>query len=320
MDFQEWPSSWRVTRLGALTALITSGSRGWAKYYSDTGSLFIRAQNINADDLNLDEIAFVRLPDRAEGLRTKVQQYDLLVTITGANVTKSALIYNPIEDAYVSQHVALVRLIDVRLSKFLFYSVISPLHGRKQLQSAAYGQGKPGLNLDNIRNVVVGLPPLLEQQEIIRRVAALFQTADVVEARYRTAKAYVDRLTPSILAKAFSGELVHQDPNDEPASILLNRIRAAHAREENAPQKPRRTPLTKTRPTEVTMLKPEEIQHTHLSDILKDRGPLPPEALWNESQLDIDDFYAQLKQEENGGLLKETSNDASKGSRLLEAA
>ncbi len=162
-DDQACPRNWRGTRLGTLTALVTSGSRGWAKYYSDSGSIFIRAQNINSDLLNLEDIAFVKLPGRAEGLRTKVRQYDLLVTITGANVTKSALIDKPLENAYVSQHVALVRLLDLHLSKFLFYSVISPSHGRKQLQTAAYGQGKPGLNLENIRDVVVGLPPLPEQ-------------------------------------------------------------------------------------------------------------------------------------------------------------
>ena len=164
------------------------------------------------------------------------------------------------------------------------------------------------------------IPPLTEQHEIVRRVEALFKTTDALEARYHRAKAHVDKLTQSILTKAFRGELVSQDSNDEPVSILLERIRMEHALKHKVPKKPRRTASVKPKRSEVTMLNPEEIKHSHLSDILKDRGPLPPEALWNESQLDIDDFYAQLKQEENGGLLKETSNDASKGSRLLEAA
>lgn len=227
---EDYPSNWRVTRLGSLTEFVTSGSRGWAKYYSDSGSMFIRAQNINSDFFNLEDIAFVKVSNSAEGLRTKVKQHDMLITITGANVTKSALIEKPIGDAYVSQHVALVRLADARVSKFLFYSVISPSHGRKQLQTAAYGQGKPGLNLDNIREVVVGLPPLPEQREIVSRVEALFKTADVLEARYRTAKAHIDKLTQSILARAFRGELVSQDPSDEPASVLLERIRQSKDR------------------------------------------------------------------------------------------
>lgn len=222
------PVTWHLTRFGTLTMLVTSGSRGWAKYYADSGSIFIRAQNIKSDFLNFEDIAFVKLPDRAEGLRTRVQQHDILVTITGANVTKSALVEKSIKDAYVSQHVALVRLADVQLSKFLFYYIISLAHGRKQLQTVAYGQGKPGLNLDNIREVIVAVPPLPEQQEIVRRVEALFKKADEIEARYKKAKAFVDKLTQSILVKAFRGKLVPQDPNDESASVLLERIREAN--------------------------------------------------------------------------------------------
>lgn len=75
----------------------------------------------------------------------------------------------------------------------------------------------------------VNLPPLPEQHEIVRRVEALFAVADRIESRYKKAKAQVDRLTQSILAKAFRGELVPQDPNDEPASVLLERIKAERA-------------------------------------------------------------------------------------------
>ena len=72
----------------------------------------------------------------------------------------------------------------------------------------------------------MSVPNLLEQQEIVRRVESLFALADSVEKQYQTAKARVDRLTQSILAKAFRGELVPQDPNDEPAAELLKRIQA----------------------------------------------------------------------------------------------
>jgi type I restriction enzyme S subunit len=67
--------------------------------------------------------------------------------------------------------------------------------------------------------------PLPEQEEIVCRVEALFSLADQIEARYAKAKAHVEKLSQSILAKAFRGELVPQDPNDEPASVLLERIK-----------------------------------------------------------------------------------------------
>lgn len=71
-----------------------------------------------------------------------------------------------------------------------------------------------------------------EQNEIVKRVESLFKTADEIEERYKKAKAFVDKLTQSVLAKAFRGELVPQDPNDEPAEKLLERIREERAKME----------------------------------------------------------------------------------------
>ena len=78
----------------------------------------------------------------------------------------------------------------------------------------------------------ISLPPLPEQHEIVRRVEALFKKANEIEVRYKKAKAFVDRLTRSILAKAFRGELVPQDQNDEPASVLLESIKVEMVKQE----------------------------------------------------------------------------------------
>lgn len=218
---------WKEDNLGSITTLVTSGSRGWAKYYSEKGSTFVRAQNISKDVLDLTDIAFVKLPNAAEGIRTLIRENDILVTITGANVTKTAHVDFNITDAYVSQHVGLVRVKNTVSSKFVYLFLISESHGRKQLLASAYGQGKPQLNLDNIKEVQIFLPLIDEQTEIVRRVEQLFAFADKIEARYTKAKTMLDKLPQSILAKAFRGELVAQNPNDEPASVLLERIASA---------------------------------------------------------------------------------------------
>lgn len=70
------------------------------------------------------------------------------------------------------------------------------------------------------------MPPLAHQTEIVRRVEQLFAFTDQLEAKIKTAQTRINHLTQSILAKAFRGELVPQDPNDEPASELLARIQA----------------------------------------------------------------------------------------------
>ena len=81
------------------------------------------------------------------------------------------------------------------------------------------------LGAGRFASLEIRLPSLPEQQEIVRRVEALFALADRIEARLTAAQKAVERLTPAVLAKAFRGELVPQDPNDEPASALLERLR-----------------------------------------------------------------------------------------------
>lgn len=99
---------------------------------------------------------------------------------------------------------------------------------------------RPFLSLTNLKTVVLPIPPLTEQEEIINCVGALFKKADEIEERYKKAKAFVDKLIQSILAKAFRGELVPQDPNDEPASVLLEKIKAERATIEKNSRKSRR--------------------------------------------------------------------------------
>ena len=238
------PEEWAITNFDQVTCLVTSGSRGWAKYYSESGPLFIRAQDINTDQLRLYDAAHVLPPDNAEGRRTQVQFGDLLITITGANVTKSARVDKEIGEAYVSQHIALARPVDPSVGQFLYLWVISPLHGRAKLLNDAYGAGKPGLNLDNIKQIVLALPSLEEQREIALRVDALFNLATTIEKRVAGATARAEKLTQAILAKAFRGELVpteaelarREGRSYEPASALLARIHA----ERGSPRTPSR--------------------------------------------------------------------------------
>lgn len=94
----------------------------------------------------------------------------------------------------------------------------------EQMRALAEGGNQPNLNLSKVKGIPVLLPPEREQAEIVRRVKALFALADRIEARHAAAVAHVQRLTSRTLAKAFRGELVQQDVNDEPASVLLQRI------------------------------------------------------------------------------------------------
>ena len=151
------PDGWAWASAEQLTLLVTSGSRGWGEFYSDAGPLFIRAQDIKTDSLKLDGVARVTLPAKAEGLRSSVENRDLLITITGANVTKSAIVRGLSEVAFVSQHVALLKPVCREAAAFQFLCIVSPAHGRKTLEKWAYGAGKPGLSLEQVRNLPI--PP-----------------------------------------------------------------------------------------------------------------------------------------------------------------
>ncbi|EGQ7895306.1 restriction endonuclease subunit S [Vibrio parahaemolyticus] len=108
--------------------------------------------------------------------------------------------------------------------------------------------GQKGISGKDIKNQVVRLPTLVEQKQVVRRVSALLAKADKVEKQYLDAKTRLDRLTQSILVKAFRGELVPQDPNDEPAEKLLERIVAE--KEQSKPKKTTRKRATKAKTVE----------------------------------------------------------------------
>jgi type I restriction enzyme S subunit len=112
-------------------------------------------------------------------------------------------------------------------------------HRKEEIRQTSYaGGGQPNIKLEVLNPYPLALPPLAEQHEIVCRVEVLFAYADSLEARYQAARNQVEHLTPALLAKAFRGELVPQDPNDEPASVLLERIRAERAAQ---PAKPKRS-------------------------------------------------------------------------------
>lgn len=226
------PQGWLWVSLDQLSIMVTSGSRGWAEFYSETGATFVRSQDINTDKLVLDDVAHVIPPKSAEGLRTKLLREDLLVTITGANVAKAARVDVELSEAYVSQHVALIRLALTCMSRFVHLYAAAPTGGRRTLLVVAYGAGKPGLNLDNLRTLPIPLAPLAEQEAIVEAVEAQLSVIDHLEADITAKLKSAQGLRQSILRHAFTGQLVPQDPNDEPASELLKRI--ATEREERA--------------------------------------------------------------------------------------
>ncbi|MEB3169153.1 MAG: restriction endonuclease subunit S, partial [Synechococcaceae cyanobacterium] len=189
-----------------------------------------------------------------------------------------------------------------------------------EMRSLAEGGNQPNLNLSKIKQFRIGLPPKSEIFEIIDRVESLFSLADQLEARLSAARKIVERLTPALLAKAFRGELVPQDPNDEPANVLLERLaakkRAARQAEAAASGPSRRGRRQAAAKPEPSLFDAAPVPPDRLANLLRECGAMSERALLAASELDPAGFRAQLALERELGAIQETLED---GQVLLEA-
>ncbi len=223
---------WENKKLGAITSLITSGSRDWAKFYSNKGALFIRIGNLQKNSIKIDlspnNLKFVN-PDSEEGKRTLLKQNDILISITG-DLGIIGLVQQDIGEAYINQHIALVRVKpnDFNTTYIAYYLLTD--YVKIQINSLKSGNVKAGLTLKDVFNISINLPSLPEQTEIVNRVEKLLKKADEAEAKYNQAMQMIDKLQASVLAKAFSGELSEPQPNDESVAVLLEKIKTEKAR------------------------------------------------------------------------------------------
>ena len=145
------PGEGSSARLGQHLLFVTSGARGWARYYAGCGTRFIRSLDVQENRISDDDAVFVVPPDTAEARRTRVMRGDVLLTITGSRIGRASAVPDKLEGAYVSQHVAILRPDQQKLaSRFLAFS-LSQSGGQRQIAQYQYGQTKPGLNFEQIR-------------------------------------------------------------------------------------------------------------------------------------------------------------------------
>lgn len=109
--------------------------------------------------------------------------------------------------------------------KFVFYSLLS-VNVQKQIESITKGVAQKKMSAQRFRSIVLPIPPLPEQQTIVSEIESRLSVCDKIEESTEQSLKQAESLRQSILKKAFEGKLVPQDPNDEPASVLLDRIRA----------------------------------------------------------------------------------------------
>lgn len=212
--------SWEEKKGEDFFEYVTSGSRGWAKYYSDKGSIFVRMGNLNHGTIELDlsDIQYVELPDQVEGQRSKLQKNDILISIT-ADVGMIGLVREDM-DAYINQHVALARPKNDLYAEFLAWYFVSDV-GLQQMQNKQRGATKIGLGLQDIRSIILKIPTLSEQHEIVRLIDDLLARERKAQQATEQALASIDLMKKSILARAFRGELGTNKASEASALELL---------------------------------------------------------------------------------------------------
>jgi len=210
-------SDWKVATAGDLIDRIeaglnvqcierppTSSERGLVKISAVTWGRY------NDDESKTLPTQMV-VPDSA---RIKLGDFLISRANTLELVGACVIVDRVIRPVYLSDKV--LRLVMQEPLKPWMLIVLRSAQGREQIESLASGNQLSMRNLSqaNLRLINVPMPPADEQAEIVRRVDSLFALADQLEARYTTARTHIDRLTPALLAKAFRGELVPQDPGD----------------------------------------------------------------------------------------------------------
>lgn len=228
----ESADSWKSVPVGVLCNSAFDGPFG-SKLKSDDytakGVRVVRLENIGHLSFIGEKKTFISEAKHAELSKNTLRTGDILFSsfvdeeIRVCRLPKSEEIFINKADCFC------LRIDDTSANPSFVMHALAAKHTYQRIRESVHGATRPRINLGFLKSFEIDLPPQAEQTEIVRCIEQLFAFADQLEAKVATAQARIDRLTQSILAKAFRGELVPQDPNDEPASLLLERIQAQRA-------------------------------------------------------------------------------------------
>jgi len=275
--------------LSSLTTFIGAGStpKGGRSIYVKNGIPFIRSQNVLHYSLNLDEIVYITDEINEKMSRTKIQASDVLLNITGASIGRCAYIPEHFTQGNVNQHVCIIRTSPDLSHKYLALYLNSP-KVQRMIQELNSGATREALTLSQINNILIPICLLTEQELIVAELESQYTVLKNVKETTVKKLIQMESLKQTILYKAFAGELVPQNPDDEPAHKLLEKIKLE--RFEFLQNKPKENKIS---------IKIEKMERTKsVLDLLKNaKEPIPAKEVWQQSKHweSIDSFYAELK-------------------------
>ena len=220
--------SWTETVVGAVGTVSGGLTKNPKRDAMALRRPYLRVANVHANRLELDDLAEIGISE-SELAKTRLAVGDLLIVEGNGSIDqvgRAALWGGEIADCSHQNHLIRWRAGEHALPKFVLYWLMSPAGRAALMQRASSSSGLHTLSISKVSSVPISMPAMAEQIEIVRRVDALFAWAKATESRIAQAAAQVSGLAPATLAKAFRGELVPQDPADEPAQALLDRLRS----------------------------------------------------------------------------------------------
>lgn len=243
---EELPERWTITPLSEVCTDFQYGTSSKSKSSGDVSVL--RMGNLQSGKIDWADLVYTS--DKHEIKKYRLEPGDVLFNRTNSpELVGKTSIYLGERPAVFAGYLIRIKNKPSLDSFYLNYCLNSNSAKEWCQQVKTDGVSQSNINAQKLAAFKIPFPPIEEQREIVHRVEALFTLADQLEARYLKAKGHIDRLTQSILAKAFRGELVPQDENDEPAAVLLERIRGQHSQavqvgRRSAPQQATRRSLT----------------------------------------------------------------------------
>ena len=195
------PKGWPMAKIGGHLQFLTSGSRGWAKYYADDGELFITIKNVKGGKISTNDVQHVKPPTGAETERTRVQEGDLLISIT-ADLGRTGIVTRDLADqgAYINQHLSCLRLDRKSVEPLFVAFYLESAAGKAQFEKKNQSAVKAGLNFEAIRSLRFYLPPLALQREF----TAFVEKVDKLAFAVRKSLESAEKLYRQQLSEAFA--------------------------------------------------------------------------------------------------------------------
>ena len=273
MSDKKIPDSWAELKLESIATKITDGSHNPPKAQT-SGLPMLSCRNIKDGELIFDEFRYISKAEfEREHRRTQVKEGDVLLSIVGT-IGSTAVVKKEYLPVTLQRSVAVITLSNGMLPHFFRFFLTSP-KGVKFLESNSAGSTQKGIYLKTLRSMPLPIPPFGEQKRIVAKIESTQSKIKTIEESVTIAEELIEKYREALLQKAFRGLLVPQDPNDEPASKLLERIRAERAKDSSGKKK-KKDELPPIKPEEIPFDIPKNWEWVRLGEIVDFQGGSQP--------------------------------------------